>query len=283
MTYKLKGTTFTVMTFRIKDQLHRTIQLKHTPKRIVSLVPSQTELLFDLGLKDSVVGVTKFCVHPKGIKKEVQVVGGTKQIHLDKIKALNPDIILCNKEENTKAIVKTCKLICPVHVSDIFTIHDSLELIEQYGEIFNKGTAAKHLVEGIRNEARDFKSFIKDHISLNTVYFIWKKPWMVAANDTFINHLLQLNKFKNAFEIKDRYPEITLNRATINENVDLVLLSSEPYPFKDEHRKEIQKYYPKAKVLLVDGEMFSWYGSRLLKAFKYFKNLRLGLEKNPVY
>ncbi len=268
---------------KLKDQLNRTALFNGIPKRIVSLVPSQTELLCDLELMDSIVGVTKFCIHPNTIKKTANVVGGTKQIHLDKIKALQPDVILCNKEENTKAIVEACQLICPVHVSDIFTIEDSFRLIEQYGAIFNKTSIANHLIEDIKREMSDFKYFIEDRIQLSVVYFIWKKPWMVAGNNTFINYLLRLNKFKNVYETQYRYPEIKLDNAANNLNVEVVLLSSEPYPFKKKHRGEVQKYYPKTKVVIVDGEMFSWYGSRLKKAFKYFKNLRLDLERNQPY
>lgn len=263
-----------------KDQLNRTIQIKNIPKRIVSLVPSQTELLCDLGLEDSIVGITKFCIHPHHIKTNVAAVGGTKQIHLDKIKSLNPDIILCNKEENTKDIVEACESICNVHVSDVFTVEDSLELINQYGLIFNKTTESNSIVEEIKSRVKDFKNFITNKIELNAVYFIWKDPWMVAANNTFINYMLKLNKFKNIYETENRYPKMELNDATIDENVNVVLLSSEPYPFKKKHIKDMQAFYPRAKIVLADGEMFSWYGSRLTKAFDYFKSLRLNLEKH---
>ena len=264
----------------IKDQLNRIIHLKKTPKRIVSLVPSQTELLCDLGLENSLVGVTKFCVHPHHIRTNVTVVGGTKQIHLDNIKALQPDIILCNKEENTKNIVEACETICNVHVSDIFIIDDSLELIRQYGAIFNKSQEAFTIINSIQRELKDFNTFIKSKSILKAVYFIWKTPWMVAANNTFINYLLKLNKFENVFENEIRYPEIELSESTINKDVNIVLLSSEPYPFKENHKSEIQAFYPNADIILADGEMFSWYGSRLTKAFRYFKNLRLNLENN---
>ncbi|GAA3599433.1 helical backbone metal receptor [Flavivirga amylovorans] len=266
----------------VEDQLSRVIHLKETPKRIISLVPSQTELLCDLGLESSLIGVTKFCVHPHHIRTDIAVVGGTKQIHLDKIKALQPDIILCNKEENTKAIVETCEGICNVHVSDIFTIDDSLELIHQYGEIFNKSKEALVIRTSIKKEIDDFNTFIKNKSLLKTVYFIWKDPWIVAAGNTFINYLLKLNKFENIFKDEVRYPEVNLNESFINKDVDIVLLSSEPYPFKEKHKSDIQEFYPNSAIILADGEMFSWYGSRLAKAFKYFKNLRLNLENDQL-
>ncbi|WP_418602596.1 ABC transporter substrate-binding protein [Hwangdonia sp.] len=266
------------MTKQIQDQLQRKLQLKTTPRRIVSLVPSQTELLVDLGLEANIVGVTKFCVHPVHLKKTKAIVGGTKQIHIDKIRSLNPDVILCNKEENTKEIVEACARICNTHVSDIFTIEDSLELIHQYGMLFNKNEDALKIVNHIKKETDNFKTFIQKKPTLKVAYFIWKNPWMVAANNTFINYLLALNHLKNVYETQNRYPEIELNNTAINKEVDVVLLSTEPFPFNHSHKKEVQAFYPNAKVVIADGEMFSWYGSRLTKAFAYFKNLRLNLE-----
>ncbi|MBC3758790.1 ABC transporter substrate-binding protein [Hyunsoonleella sp. SJ7] len=256
------------------DQIGRRLCLSETPKRIVSLVPSQTELLCDLGLEDNLVGVTKFCVHPKHIKSKAKVIGGTKQVNFEKIKTVKPDIILCNKEENTKAIVEVCGTICPVHVSDIFDLDDSLELVKQYGQLFIKEDEAKVLIDKIQGEASRFESFIENYKSLKTIYFIWKNPWMVAGGSTFIEYLMQLNRFENFYDSENRYPEIQLN---IEEEVDLVLLSSEPFPFKEVNKKELQEFYPNAKILLVDGEYFSWYGSRLVKAFDYFKSLRSNL------
>ncbi|XMO85474.1 helical backbone metal receptor [Algibacter sp. AS12] len=264
------------------DQINRTIYFKDAPKRIISLVPSQTELLCDLGLEPYLVGVTKFCVNPHHIKTKVAVVGGTKQIQIEKIKALKPDIILCNKEENTKAIVEACQLICTVHVSDIFNVEDSVALIKQYGSIFNKKQEALLISNTIESEMESFNVFILNKPVLKIVYFIWKNPWMVAANNTFIDYLLKLNHFENVFASKMRYPEIDILDPASNENVDLVLLSSEPFPFKETHKKELQENYPNAKVVLVDGEMFSWYGSRLTKAFTYFKSLRLSLQNTAL-
>lgn len=268
---------------KMYDQLNRIIHLEGTPKRIISLVPSQTELLCDLGLKSNLVGVTKFCVHPEYVKKDVAVVGGTKQINIEKIKALSPDIILCNKEENTKEVVLACELICNVHVSDIYTIAGSLELISQYGTIFNRNIEAKEIQAKINIEVNDFKVFIKNKPTLKVAYFIWQKPYMAAASNTFINYLLWLNKFENVYADSERYPEINIDETHRNKTVQIVLLSSEPFPFKEKHKKVFQEKYPHAKIVLADGEMFSWYGSRLLKAFGYFKQLRLNLQNNLPY
>ncbi|OBQ56453.1 ABC transporter substrate-binding protein [Tamlana sp. s12] len=262
----------------LKDQLHRVISLETVPKRIISLVPSQTELLCDLGMEDALVGITKFCIHPKELRKKVTVVGGTKQIHLDKIKTLNPDIILCNKEENTKEIVEACEGVCLVHVSDIYNLEDSLNLIAQYGALFNCKLKAEKIVETIKAEFNEFQDFVKDKPVVSVAYFIWKSPWMAAANHTFINYILNINKFENVFGHLERYPEIEPNKLDTVVAPEFVLLSSEPFPFKEIHKNEAQEIFPKSKAILVDGEMFSWYGSRLMAAFKYFKTLRLNLH-----
>lgn len=256
-----------------KDQMNRVFEIPETPKRIISLVPSQTELLVDLGLEDSIVGVTKFCIHPSDLRKKKTIVGGTKNIKIDKIKALKPDIILCNKEENTKEIVEACKQIATTHVSDIFTLDDSKELIIQYGEILYCKTAAENIVKKLDIEISNFQQFIKNTKEKKVAYFIWRNPWMVAGNNTFINHLLELNNFKNIYSNKQRYPEINLDKINKNDTLDFILLSSEPYPFKEKHISEISNYYKNSQTILVDGEMFSWYGSRLLKAFDYFIQL----------
>ncbi|WP_299624630.1 helical backbone metal receptor [uncultured Tenacibaculum sp.] len=261
------------MNIEIKDQLNRLISLDKTPKRIISLVPSQTELLYDLGLEDSIVGLTKFCVHPYHLKQTKTIVGGTKNIKIEKIKALNPDIILCNKEENTKEIVEACEGITTVHVSDIFTLDDAIELIEQYGKLFSCRTESQKIIQKLQFKITDFKEFIKDIPSKKVAYFIWRNPWMTAANNTFINHILELNKFENIYKNKERYPEIELKKIRLEGDPDLVFLSSEPYPFKEEHAFEIGRCTHHAKTVFVDGELFSWYGSRLLKSFDYFKKL----------
>lgn len=256
----------------IKDQLHRQLILKDSPKRMVSLVPSQTELLFDMGLEDSIVGITKFCVHPKHLKKEKSIVGGTKDVHFDRIKSLAPDIILCNKEENTLEMIQQLEKIAPVHISDIYNIDDCLELIAMYGKLFSREEKAREIISNIEEKHEDFKYFIRNQPDLKAAYFIWKKPWMVAAKGTFIDALLRLNNFDNHYDHLERYPEIELIEGE-GENVDLVLLSSEPFPFKEKHKEVMEIFFPHSKILVVNGEAFTWYGTRLIKAFDYFKSL----------
>ena len=260
----------------IKDQLSRTLLVKTPPKRIVSLVPSQTELLVNLGLEHQIVGLTKFCVHPKGLIKKKTVVGGTKQIHSDKLKALNPDIILCNKEENTKEIVATCEEICPVHVSNVQTLEENYELIKQYGVLFNKEPEAETLISKQKSEFSQLTDLLKGVKKKRVVYLIWRNPYMTIGNDTFINYLLKIAGFENVFANKSRYPQLQLESLK-DLAIDYVFLSSEPYPFNEKHFKDFEGIIDKSKLIKVDGEYFSWYGSRLLGAATYFKHLRASL------
>ena len=259
-----------------QDQLNRSFIINRTPTRIVSLVPSLTELLVDLGLESSIVGVTKFCVHPAHLRQAKTVIGGTKQVDFQKIKDLNPDIILCNKEENTQEMIAALERISNVHISDIYNLNDALELIHMYGRLFSVEKNANHLMQHIEKEYEAFSTIMKGKRIRKVAYFIWKSPWMVAAPNTFIDYLLGLNKFKNYFEDLERYPEIELS--DIHKDIDIVLLSSEPYPFRSKHVEKLKELFPDTKVILVDGEYFSWYGSRLSKAFKYFIRLHQTLK-----
>lgn len=202
------------------------------------------------------------------------IVGGTKNIHLEKIKKLQPDIILCNKEENTKEIVEQCEQIAFIHVSEIYNIQDSIDLIKTYGQLFSCSTEASKIIQKINFNIDNFKRFIADKETKRVAYFIWRNPWMVAANNTFINYLLKLNKFDNIYKNKERYPVIELKKIRFEGDPEFIFLSSEPYPFKEEHASELGRFTQHAKTVFVDGEMFSWYGSRLIKAFEYFKTLR---------
>lgn len=259
------------MKMEIQDQLRRSITINKPLNRIVSLVPSQTELLVDLGLKAQLVGLTKFCVHPQNLRKVKTVVGGTKQVHFDKIEALRPDIILCNKEENTKEMVERLEKIAPVWVSDIQTMEDCWEMILAFGELFDKDQHATEISQNLQTEWNSFKEFIKEKPIIKVGYLIWKNPWMAAGSSTFINTLLDINHFENIFSHREeRYPEVTTKELKAAE---LILLSSEPYPFKRKHLTELQQQLGNKQVMLVDGEYFSWYGSRLKKAFSYFRTL----------
>lgn len=256
----------------MKDQLNKELYFDNTPVRIVCLVPSLTEMLVDLGLQDKLVGVTKFCVHPKTIRTHAEVVGGTKNIKFDKIQALNPDFILANKEENEFKDVKKLFENYPVYVSDINSVEDLLQLIRDLGDIFSIPKRSKQLVDDLKINFIKFRKDTEAEPKLKVAYFIWKDPWMVAGSSTFINYMLSLNNFENVYDDLPRYPEIDLNKL---KPVDYVFLSSEPFPFKNQHKEEFD--IDNDKIRIVDGEYFSWYGSRLLKAFNYFVQLRHNL------
>ena len=235
----------------------------------MSLVPSQTELLIDMGLEEKLVGITKFCVHPKYLRKTKKVVGGTKQVHVNKIRDLQPDLILCNKEENTPEMVKDLEAIAPVHVSDIIEIEDAFEMMLQYGQLFNREELAVTMVNSIRKKISALEDIKKGNPPKKVAYLIWQEPLMVAGKSNFIDTLLQLNNFENVYT-EERYPETNLEELKEKEP-ELVLLSSEPYPFSEKHIEIFEN--SGAEIKLVDGEYFSWYGSRLLDAIEYFKSL----------
>jgi ABC-type Fe3+-hydroxamate transport system substrate-binding protein len=257
----------------LADQLGTFHAFEFSPKRIVSLVPSQTELLYELGLEEQIVGITKFCVHPFHFKSTKKIVGGTKQVNSDKITALQPDVIICNKEENTLEMVEELRKICPVWVTDIRTIDDNFQMIFDFGQLFNCRTEAQKWNDKIKFALAEFESFIKEKPLQKAAYFIWKNPYMVVGADNYINEILKLNHFQNIYENMGRYPEVEIKKIRLEGDPDIVFLSSEPYPFKEEDAFEIGRFTHHAKAVFVDGEMFSWYGSRLLKALAYFKAL----------
>jgi ABC-type Fe3+-hydroxamate transport system substrate-binding protein len=250
------------------DQLNREVVIPSIPKRIVSVVPSQTELLFYLGLDKEVVGITKFCIHPEYKFKSTTKVGGTKQLDIAQIKALQPDLIIANKEENERNQIEELMNFCPVWISDIGGLPGAIDMIKRVGELIGKTAPANVLAEEI---IRQFNRCPTTHTNLKVSYFIWRKPYMVAGKNTFIDSMIQKCGLANAFE-QDRYPEVNIDEL-IAAKPDVILLSSEPYPFKEKHINEFKVLLPKAIIKLVDGEMFSWYGSRLLYAPKYFETL----------
>lgn len=256
-----------------KDQLGREVQINYPPKRIISLVPSQTELLFELGLDAEVVGITKFCIHPISKFASKAKVGGTKKLDLEMIRALQPDLIIGNKEENEKTEIEELMLEYPVWMSDINTLEDAKEMIARVGELVDRSPEAAYLIHLIHAGFTDLQSLaLQNGIDKKVAYLIWKKPYMVAGRSTFIGDLLSLNGLHNVIT-DDRYPKIELE--TLKDfGPQIVFLSSEPYPFNEKHLAEIQSAIPKAEVILVDGEMFSWYGSRLVKAVQYLFQLQ---------
>ena len=251
----------------------RTIQLPNSPaKRIISLVPSLTELLFDLGLDQEVVGITKFCIHPKQWFDNKPRVGGTKQVDFNKIAALKPDLIIANKEENQQQQVEMLMKDYTVWMSDITTLAEALSMILSVGELVGRSEVAEALVEEIKKR---FTALLSRNIPLKkAIYLIWKDPIMAAGKGTFIDDMLQYAGFENQLQSElGRYPVLTLD-ALKELNPEYLLLSSEPYPFSTKHLDYFQSVLPATKINLVDGEYFSWYGSRLKDAPGYYSNIQ---------
>lgn len=248
------------------DQMDRKIHIDEFPKKIISLVPSQTELLVDLGLEDKVVGLTKFCVHPKGVKKGKTIIGGTKHFHFDRIEALEPDLIIGNKEENYQEGIMRLADKYPVWVSDIRDLDDAMEMIQSIGAITDSKEKAQQLAASIQ------KGLSRTWEKRGTaIYLIWQNPIMAAGKSTFIDQMLNKAGFENLVK-KERYPEVREEeiRQLRPENI---LLSSEPFPFQEKHLPIYQEKFPWAKVQVVDGEIFSWFGSRLRYAPGYFDGI----------
>lgn len=257
----------------LKDQLNRTLELPTKATRIISLVPSLTELLSTLKLEKEVVGLTKFCVHPKDWKKNKMIVGGTKQFHFDRISEISPDLIIANKEENPKEAIEVLSQSYPVYISEINTLEDCFNCIQDIGLLTARDFQAHLIIDQIKhsfNESFCFKN------KPSVAYCIWKDPWMFAGTDTFIHHMLLKAGLWNVI-LEPRYPILSLEKVKTYQP-DFIFLSSEPFPFKKEHTLKLQKQFPDSKIILVDGELFSWYGSRLLKFPPYIKSLRSKLQ-----
>lgn len=255
------------------DQLGNKISIRQPLQRIVSLVPSQTELLYDLGLDKEVAGITKFCIHPEHWHRDKTRVGGTKTIDIEKIKDLEPDLIIANKEENTEEQVRILQSFAPVWISDVNDLDDALQMISAIGEMTGKASESLQLTRMIGERFNELRQqVIRSQHQPAAAYLIWKDPYMAAGGKTFINDMMGRCGLQNVFSEKQRYPEITPGEIK-DSGCELLLLSSEPYPFKEKHVKELASLLPGVKIILVDGEMFSWYGSRLQYAPEYFKNL----------
>jgi ABC-type Fe3+-hydroxamate transport system substrate-binding protein len=261
------------MTRSFTDQLGREVTFNFPPKRIISLVPSQTELLFDLGLNEEVVGLTKFCIHPIDKFAARTKVGGTKTLDIDAIRGLQPDLIIGNKEENYQEQVELLMEEFPVWMSDIYTLEDAQQMIAGIGALVDRSPEAEYLNYLIRAGFADLQTLASESgLRKRVAYLIWRRPYMAAGHQTFINNVLQINGLENVFTDL-RYPEF-LPEQLAELAPDLVFLSSEPYPFKQKHIDELASMLPGVEIMLVDGEMFSWYGSRLVKSVEYLFNLQ---------
>ncbi|KIA83022.1 iron ABC transporter [Kaistella solincola] len=235
--------------------------------KIISLVPSITETLFDFGLtSNEIIGRTKFCIHPENLVKEVEVIGGTKNLNIEKIRALNPELIIANKEENEKLQVEELSKEFKVWVTDIQNLEDNSMFITDLGKLLKKPDLARNFNESIDG----IFSEIKVETPKKVAYLIWKNPYMTIGSDTFIHDVISKIGFQNIFSAQKRYPVISLSDF---HEAEYIFLSTEPYPFKQKHIEEFQAEFPSKKITLVDGEAFSWFGTHLTKKSEYLQRL----------
>ena len=240
------------------DQLGREVILPEIPKRIICLVPSLTELVAYFEMDAEVVGITKFCIYPTTWFQSKERIGGTKNIDIEKVKSLQPDLIIGNKEENTKDDMEALMAFAPVWMSDVNSIEDANHLITCLAEIFNKEDKGQALIGDLNNY---FLSHASEGEGKSVLYFIWHSSGFVAGKNTYINSYLTSIGYQNCVAM-DRYPEVTSLGFL---EPDVVLLSSEPFPFNETHVPFYQELFPNAEIKLVDGERYSWYGVRTLR------------------
>lgn len=257
----------------VVDQMERSVSVPAHPRRIVSLVPSQTELLFDLGVEDRVVGVTRYCEFPERARQQCADIGGTKKFRFDAIDSLEPDLIIGNKEENYVEGIDRLAARHPVWMSDIADVDDALTMIDSVGGLVNRSSESSRCTREIR---AGFDSLTAAE-PLRAAYLIWRKPWMVAGQGTFIDDLMARSGLRNVFGDQPRYPEVSAAALALA-GADVILLSSEPFPFEQVHIKEMRELAPAAYVEIVDGTLFSWYGSRLRLSPPYLQDLHARLR-----
>lgn len=259
----------------LQDQLGRTVILPAAARRIVSVVPSQTELLSGLGLDEEVAGITRFCVRPSGWLGHKTRVGGTKKLDIGVIRSLHPDLILANKEENSREQLEELMEEFTVWISDIATLAEALDMIRSVGVLTGREARAAVLAQHIEER---FGALATNRLAGQAArpracYLIWHRPWMAAGSGTFIDEMMGYCGLENALGHLPRYPAVRPEQLQ-DCRPDVVLLSSEPFPFAEKHAAEMRLILPGAKILFVDGEMFSWYGSRLVAAPAYLRQLR---------
>ena len=259
--------------YTTKDHTGKFLTVKTPPQRIISIVPSITELLADLNLDERVVGITKFCVHPNHWFTQKPRMGGTKNVNISKIQQLQPDLIIANKEENVREQIEELEKISPVFTTIVDSVAAAVKMIRDVGNLTDKSKKANEIAQSI------LASF--DNISIQShkmaLYLIWKDPYMAAGVDTFISDMMRYAGYKNVLYNMKRYPVLTEHQ--IKElKPEVIFLSSEPYPFKEKHIQELSTICPDATIKLVDGEMFSWYGSRMVYSSQYFKSINKDLN-----
>lgn len=253
----------------VSDPLGREVAFSYPPQRIISLCPSITETLFKLGLQNQIVGRTRYCIHPKSLVRNVSTVGGTKKVNRNVIDGLKPDLIIAEKEENPREIVEALSSEYPVYTTEVRSYDDAIWMIKDLGKLTGSEMTANKMTEEIELKFSGLGTETKSSL----VYVIWKNPYMVAGKDTYIHSMLERAGFSNAFgDRSERYPAISLEDLR-SQHPDAILLASEPFPFQETHRRELQEQFPETKVVMVDGEI-CWYGIRMIKAADELERLR---------
>ncbi len=255
---------------QIKDALGQSFQPQKF-ERIVCLVPSLTETLFAFGLRDHVVGVTRYCIYPEEAKQKT-IVGGTKTVSHERIKDLKPDIIIANMEENREKDVKKLMTIAPTFVTFPKSFKDNLKMMgdlvtlfqienENINDLIEKGWSLLNTIEN------------KEYPLATTFCPIWKNPWMTINKDTYIHDIIRLAGGKNVFAAKpDRYPVITLEELG-ETDVQVVILPDEPYQFTSSDRDELKQFqsFRDSVFILMEGSYLSWYGVRSVKGLEFLR------------
>ncbi|EXI81250.1 MAG: vitamin B12-transporter protein BtuF [Candidatus Accumulibacter appositus] len=253
--------------------------------RIVSLVPSLTELLVDLGLAEQLVGRTGFCIHPRQAVRRLPKLGGTKGFALDKLRALAPTHVLVNIDENRREEVEALQAFVPhVIVTHPLAVRDNLALYELLAGIFGGNaeveTRATALAADFEREWRALSAQTDTLPRQRVLYLIWQQPWLSVARDTYISRMLAAAGWDSLpIESALRYPEVDL--AALARQADWLLLSSEPYPFREQHLRQLAEQLPTTRATLINGEMVSWYGSRAIRGLAYLRELRARLPQVP--
>jgi ABC-type Fe3+-hydroxamate transport system substrate-binding protein len=240
------------------------------PKRVVSLVPSITETLFEMGAGDRVLGVTRFCVHPEYARERSRVVGGTKNPRIETILSLCPDLVLANQEENRREDVEKLREKVPVRVFFPQDVPQAVADIRSLGSLLGLPEQASAIAAEVEHQLETLRS-LEPPRSIRYLYLIWRRPYMVAGPSTFIESLLaEAGLVNQAPADRGRYPEMDAEEVR-RSDADVLLLASEPFPFEQKHLGELGQ-----RAVLADGELLSWHGARLREGLPYLRAL---LEK----
>jgi ABC-type Fe3+-hydroxamate transport system substrate-binding protein len=255
----------------VRDDLGDEVVLTEIPRRIVSLVPSMTETVIDLGAADRLVGITRYCVHPAEVVARIPRVGGTKGFSFEKIASMKPDLVLANKEENRKHHVERLRKTYRVFVSHPRTVEEAVGMVRSIGALTGRSVEASEFAASCDRVLASLEPSVVEP-SLRTLCMIWREPWMAAGADTYMNALLARVGFDNVFAPADgHYPKTTLAEI-VERKPDVIILPDEPYAFGAENKEHMERYVKDhggaARAVLFDGSLLTWFGTRTLKGLQ---------------